>query len=74
MGLMSASFPRHSALPHPYFSGWEERGVIHPLPPSPPVSLARPSRSHRRSREPGAASEATMDMMKAGEHGTQTKG
>lgn len=54
--------------------GREERGVLHLLPPPSLVSLALPSRSHRGAREPGVASEARIDMMKAPEHRTQPKG
>lgn len=74
IALTSASFPWTWLPLPPTPLGWEESGVIHPLTLPLPVSLAWPSRSHRRAKEPGGASEATLDMMKALERGTQPKG
>lgn len=72
--LTSASFPWTWLPPPSPLSVLGRERVVHPLPRPLPVRLARPSRSHRRAREPGVALEATMDMMKGPEHGTQPKG
>lgn len=63
VALTAASFPSRSC-PHPRFSGWEERGVSHPLPPPLPLAGPGPAEtmggpgSLERPQRPG-------DMMKA---------
>lgn len=71
VALTAASFPSRSC-PHPRFSGWEERGVSHPLPqplplagPGPAETMGGPG-SLERPQRPGGHDESP-------EHGTLRK-